>query len=146
MKSSKEVRKESVAPSKVDAVARETGQSQDVSCSEILQSRLPFIRSIIKILGGSNYSVREKLEPVIALPRPPPPSVAFLQVSDGSCASSLQVIKSTNSFSFFHENPLHGILVHVHNKIIHYVCSLLCAHFHTASGFFLQKTFKISSQ
>ncbi|EXB84507.1 Asparagine--tRNA ligase, cytoplasmic 2 [Morus notabilis] len=92
VKSSKEVRKESVAPSKVDVVARETDQSLDVSCSEILQSRIPFIRSIIKILGGSNYSVREKLEPVIAPPRPPPPSVAFLQVSDGSCASSLQVV------------------------------------------------------
>ena len=76
-------------PPPVDGVASQTG-TRDVTCSEILQSRIPFIRSIIKILGGSNYSVREKLEP--AAPRPPPPSLVFLQVSDGSCASTLLVI------------------------------------------------------
>ncbi|KAL5562197.1 hypothetical protein UlMin_031944 [Ulmus minor] len=86
VKSSKEIMKETL-PSKVDdrSAAASPG---DVSCTEILQSRIPFIRSIIKILGGGNYSVREKFE---SAPKTPP-SVAFLQVSDGSCASSLQVV------------------------------------------------------
>lgn len=93
VKSSRELRKEPVVaePPQEDDVASKAG-SRDVSCSEILQSRIPFIRSIIKILGGSSYSVHEKLEP--AAPRPTPPSIAFLQVSDGSCASSLLVMLS----------------------------------------------------
>ncbi|PON75098.1 Asparagine-tRNA ligase [Parasponia andersonii] len=91
VKSSKEVKKETVvaAPPPVDGVASQTG-TRGVTCTEILQSRIPVIRSIIKLLGGSNYSVREKLEP--AAPRPPPPPIVFLQVSDGSCASSLLVV------------------------------------------------------
>lgn len=96
VKSSREVRKEPVAepppppPPPVDDGASQT-EKRDVTCSEILQSRIPFVRSIMKILGGgSNYSARANLEPAAA--KPPLHSIAFLQVSDGSCASSLLVI------------------------------------------------------
>ncbi|KAE8037772.1 hypothetical protein FH972_010334 [Carpinus fangiana] len=81
-------------PPKADERVGETG-SKDVSCVEILQSRIPFFRSILKVFGGGNYHLREKLEQ--AIPRPPgpppplPPSIAFLQVSDGSCVACLQV-------------------------------------------------------
>lgn len=62
----------------------------DVSCVEILQSRIPFLRTIVKVLGGSssNNPLRERLDAVL---KPAPPSTAFLKVSDGSCAASLQV-------------------------------------------------------
>uniref|UniRef100_A0A5B6ZBR0 asparagine--tRNA ligase n=1 Tax=Davidia involucrata TaxID=16924 RepID=A0A5B6ZBR0_DAVIN len=45
----------------------------------------------MKVLGGSgHYPVGEKLDSVI--PKPPPPSIAILQVSDGSSIASLQVL------------------------------------------------------
>ncbi|XP_030500044.2 asparagine--tRNA ligase, cytoplasmic 2 [Cannabis sativa] len=101
VKSSKEVRKEpSPAADQPPAatvdqyVGANPGRSPsgDVSCSEILQSRIPFIRSILKMLGGGgNYSVRDKLE-VSSAPRPPPPSISFLQINDGSCVSTLLVV------------------------------------------------------
>lgn len=112
VKSSKEVKKEPVAvppPSsdvhgasaaasgpkpKATETETETEKEKDVSCVEILQSRIPFFRTIIKVLGGTsgvanNVPIREKLEALV--PKPPPPSTVFLQVSDGSCVSSLQV-------------------------------------------------------
>ncbi|KAK9281623.1 hypothetical protein L1049_004526 [Liquidambar formosana] len=88
VKSSREVRKEHEPSPSDDGVAL-TGQ-KDVSCAEILQSRIPFFRSIMRVLGASNYPVREKLGSVIS--KPPLPSVAYLQVSDGSCVASLQVL------------------------------------------------------
>ncbi|KAJ4825062.1 hypothetical protein Tsubulata_034671 [Turnera subulata] len=72
-------------------------KSQDVSCVEIFQTRIPLFRSLIKILGGGSsggaggglYPARDKFEPMI--PKQPPPSIAYLLVSDGSCVASLQV-------------------------------------------------------
>ncbi|KAA8550553.1 hypothetical protein F0562_002237 [Nyssa sinensis] len=88
VKSSKEVRKEPVPPTEVDAGS---ASPKDVSCVEVLQSRVPFLRSIMKVFGGGgHYPVREKLGPVI--PKPPPPSIAILQLSDGSSIASLQVV------------------------------------------------------
>lgn len=87
-------------PPKADERVAQT-ESKDASCAEILQSRIPFIRSILKVLGGGNYHPREKLEQVI--PRPPPsprlPSIALLQVSDGSCVACLQVLQPFSLFS-----------------------------------------------
>lgn len=97
VKSSKELRKEPTVTAPVDDGAGGT-DTKDVTCAEILQSRIPFIRSIIKAFGGSNYPAREKLEPVA--PKPPRPSISILQVSDGSCAASLQVLLSENYFLF----------------------------------------------
>ncbi|KAH7838969.1 hypothetical protein Vadar_033251 [Vaccinium darrowii] len=89
VKSSNEVRKEPLPPPA--PVAGGAPQvAKDVSCVEILQTRIPFFRSIMKALGG-NHPVREKLESAIEN-LPPPPSVAVLQVSDGSCVASLQVL------------------------------------------------------
>lgn len=99
VKASKEVKKEPVPPLPADvdgdaAAIRPKEKEKDVSCVEILQSRIPFFRTIIKVLGGSagisnNVPLREKLEALV--PKPPPASTVFLQVSDGSCVASLQV-------------------------------------------------------
>ncbi|KAE8676292.1 Asparagine--tRNA ligase [Hibiscus syriacus] len=66
--------------------------TKDVSCVEVLQSRIPFFTTIIRVLGGSTSSpaVRQKLESLI--PKPPPPSIFFLQINDGSSVSNLTVV------------------------------------------------------
>lgn len=88
VKSSNEVRKEPLRP---PAVAGDTpAAAKDVTCVEILQTRIPFFRSIMKVLGGNPNPGRGKLESIVQQ-LPPPPSVAVLQVSDGSCVPSLQV-------------------------------------------------------
>lgn len=101
VKSSKEFRKEVPAPTPLATDhGAAAGGDADVTCAEILQSRIPFIRSIIRAFAGSSYPVREKLEPVA--PMPPRPSISILQVSDGSCTESIQVLSSENlTGSFF---------------------------------------------
>lgn len=84
VKSSREIRKE---PDHI-APAPNVETPKDITCVEILQSKLPFFRSIIKAFAGDNR-VREKLDSI--LPKPPQPSISILQVSDGSCVSSLRV-------------------------------------------------------
>ena len=102
VKSSTEVKKEPVAspPAAVDAFPASPGP-KDVSGVEILQSRIPFFRTIIRVLGGSASSpaVREKLESWIH--KPPPPSTFFLRINDGSCVSNLQVPSNPNFFPVF---------------------------------------------
>lgn len=104
VKSSKEVRKEPVptpqpSPQANDGPTVSPGP-KDGSCVEIIQSRIPLFRSIMKILGGGsggaggNYPIREKMESLTSRPPPPPPppaSIVYLLVSDGSCVASLQV-------------------------------------------------------
>ncbi|GMI66352.1 SYNTHETASE C2, ASPARAGINYL-TRNA SYNTHETASE 2, asparaginyl-tRNA synthetase 2 [Hibiscus trionum] len=98
VKSSKEVKKEPVPPPSpsppmaADARRAAPSGTKDVSCVEILQSQIPFFRTIIRVLGGSASSpaVRQKLESLI--PKPPPPSTFFLEINDGSCVSSLKVV------------------------------------------------------
>ena len=111
VKSSKEVKKEPVPspPAAADALPA-SPEHKDVSCVEILQSRIPFFRTIIRVLGGSASSpaVREKLESLI--PRPPPPSTIFLQISDGSCVSNLQVLSNSLFFFFSFLNQLLRLL------------------------------------
>ncbi|KAJ7961650.1 Asparagine-tRNA ligase [Quillaja saponaria] len=92
VRSSKEVMKEPVAPLPPIDNRMDEIKSKDVSCVEILQSRIPLFRSIIKVLGGSGYTIREKFETVAPKPSPPPPSTACLQVTDGSCVANLQVL------------------------------------------------------
>lgn len=95
VKSSKEVMKQTPPPPPPadHAPAREPEPKSDVSCVEILQSRIPFLRTIVKVLGGSssNNTLRERIDAVL---KPAPPSTAFLKVSDGSCPASLQVYKN----------------------------------------------------
>ncbi|GLT64819.1 hypothetical protein SLA2020_372890 [Shorea laevis] len=92
VRNSKEERKEPGASSPLpdDKVAE--GSPKDVSCAEILQSGIPFFRTIIKVLSGSARQsvLRENLDSLI--PMPPPSSILFLQVGDGSCTESLQVV------------------------------------------------------
>ncbi|XVF81274.1 hypothetical protein PTKIN_Ptkin15bG0142600 [Pterospermum kingtungense] len=98
VKSSKEVKKEAAPPAQAPAPAVAADASlaspgtKDVSCVEILQSRIPFFRSIIRVLGGSASApaVQQKLEALI--PKPPLRSTFFLQINDGSCVSNLQVV------------------------------------------------------
>ncbi|XVE78163.1 hypothetical protein DITRI_Ditri13aG0122000 [Diplodiscus trichospermus] len=93
VKSSKEVKKEPAPspPAAADPVPASPGPKESC-CVEMLQSRIPFFRTIIRVLGGSASSpaVRQKLESLI--PKPPPPSTFFLQINDGSCVSNLQVV------------------------------------------------------
>ncbi|GAV70756.1 tRNA-synt_2 domain-containing protein [Cephalotus follicularis] len=104
VKSSKEVEKQAVALATPPTMPRpqppqvgddKSGVAKEVSFVEILQSRIPFLRTIIKVLGCTNNAahVRQKLESIISKPAPPTPpaSIVFLQVSDGSCVASLQV-------------------------------------------------------
>ncbi|XVF32084.1 hypothetical protein REPUB_Repub17cG0051500 [Reevesia pubescens] len=94
VKSSKEVKMEPV-PSPpaagADAFPASPGP-KDVSRVEIIQSRIPFFRTIIRVLGcsASPPAVRQKQESLI--PKPPPPSTFFLRINDGSSVSSLQVL------------------------------------------------------
>ncbi|KAG4951494.1 hypothetical protein JHK84_044857 [Glycine max] len=97
VKSAKEVEKTAPPPSiaTTDDTAREGGKGKDVSCVEILQSRIPLIRSILDVFGGGGYGQRKKRENVTA-PNdkvlPPKASTAYLLLTDGSCAPSLQVV------------------------------------------------------
>ncbi|KAK8532414.1 hypothetical protein V6N13_131743 [Hibiscus sabdariffa] len=83
VKSSKEVKREPMA---VPLKPPEASPGpKDVTCVEMVQSRIPFFKTIIRVFGGSisAQSVREKLEP--SIPKPPPPSKFYLQINDGSC-------------------------------------------------------------
>lgn len=92
VKSSKEVKHPvPLPPSASDADHASPGR-QGLTCLEILESRIPCFRTIIRILCGpdSSPAVREKLESLV--PKPTPPSIFFLQINDGSCASCLPVL------------------------------------------------------
>ncbi|KAG4137816.1 hypothetical protein ERO13_D07G095300v2 [Gossypium hirsutum] len=128
VKSSKEVKREPVAaalkpPTAAEAFPPSPGR-KELSCVEVVQSRIPFFKKIIRVFGVSSDSypgVREKFEPV-PKPPPPPPSKFFLQISDGSSISSLMVASITRicdtldfaAHTFFHN---HGFL-HVQVPII----------------------------
>ncbi|CAA3001419.1 asparagine--tRNA ligase, cytoplasmic 2 [Olea europaea subsp. europaea] len=84
VKSSRAVSKDPVT------AAPDAGVHKDVTCVEILQSRFPFFRSILKVLGGAGQQIRDKLD--TDLPMPPQLTGAILQVSDGSCVANLQVV------------------------------------------------------
>nr|KYP53286.1 Asparaginyl-tRNA synthetase, cytoplasmic 2 [Cajanus cajan] len=77
------------------AVGEKGGRSKDVSCVEILQSRIPLIKSIFDVFGGSGHGQRKKRES-LSLPQtkvlPPKASTAYLLLTDGSCVPSLQVV------------------------------------------------------
>ncbi|EEF29324.1 asparagine--tRNA ligase, cytoplasmic 2 [Ricinus communis] len=111
VKSFKEVKKHAAPalsqPQDNDGAADISPGHKDVSCMEILHTRVPLFRSIAKIFGsGGNYPVRAKLEPATsrqtASPNKPAqrPSINLL-VSDGSCVASLQVtVESSEALPF----------------------------------------------
>ncbi|XP_055812961.1 asparagine--tRNA ligase, cytoplasmic 2 [Solanum dulcamara] len=87
VKSSREIRIQSATPPPVPA---HVVSPKDVTCSEVLQSRIPLLRSFMKVFGAGEYRVREKIN--VVFQTMPQPSVSILQVSDGSCVASLQVL------------------------------------------------------
>ncbi|ESW06240.1 hypothetical protein PHAVU_010G030800 [Phaseolus vulgaris] len=102
VKSAKEVEKLATPLAAVNTHGNERGvagqgRNKDVSCVEILQSRIPLIRSILDVFGGSGYVQRKKHESVVSEPNhakllPPKASVVYLLLTDGSCVQSLQVV------------------------------------------------------
>lgn len=89
VRSAKEVKKEAHAAVQPDAISSPP-TPKDVSCVEVLQTRIPFLRSILRVLGGGGGSYplpREKMDSLI----PKLLSTVFLQVSDGSSVASLKV-------------------------------------------------------
>ncbi|XP_073317034.1 asparagine--tRNA ligase, cytoplasmic 2 [Primulina huaijiensis] len=103
VKSSREFRKEQPLP------APEVVGPKDTSCVEIIQTRLPFFRSIMKVLGVGELRIRDKLDSVV--PKPPQPSISILQISDGSSVSSLQVLVDSALASPSHVMPT-GTCIH----------------------------------
>ncbi|XP_060175416.1 asparagine--tRNA ligase, cytoplasmic 2-like [Lycium barbarum] len=91
VKSSWEIRKEAAQPRPVlaaDAASPEVVGAKEMRCMEILQSRIPLVRYIVKVLGGGDHSVREKF----VMQKAPKDSTSILQISDGSCVHNLRVL------------------------------------------------------
>ncbi|CAA0836032.1 Asparagine--tRNA ligase- cytoplasmic 2 [Striga hermonthica] len=87
VRSSREFKKDEPKP----APGPKSGlEPKDITCVEVLQTRMPFLRSIIKAFGGDR--ARDKLDNAITLPKPPRPSISILAISDGSCVASLRVV------------------------------------------------------
>lgn len=111
VKSSKEVEKSSPPPPPPSVTTEYETQAKDVSCVEILQSRIPLIRNIMEVLGGSSSVYRKKLRDTpIAKHLPPPPpksSTVYLLLTDGSCVATLQVRSSFNFSSLSSVLGLH---------------------------------------
>lgn len=99
VKSSREMRKDpppTIQPAVGGEGKKKDGGGKDVKRVEVFQSRIPFLRSIIKVFGGNTVHSKEKLESVLS--KLPPQSVSFLQISDGSSVISLQVKTLKNIF------------------------------------------------
>ncbi|KAL5062977.1 hypothetical protein RYX36_024714 [Vicia faba] len=93
VKSSKEVEKSSPPPPPSTPAPENETPAKDISCVEIFQSRIPLIRNIMEVLGGSSYVSRKKLrDSPIPKPLPPKSSTAYLLLTDGSCVATLQVV------------------------------------------------------
>ncbi|KAK4268196.1 hypothetical protein QN277_024882 [Acacia crassicarpa] len=94
VKSSKEEKKSSpIAPSLHQSDKKvDPSKTKDVTSVEIIQSKIPLIRSILEVFGRTGYAPRKKDEPVTPKPTPPQPSTVYLMVADGSGVASLQVV------------------------------------------------------
>ncbi|KAJ4969218.1 hypothetical protein NE237_015919 [Protea cynaroides] len=89
VKSSKEKMKDLPSPPP-EAAPKKDEEPRDASCVEILQTRIPFFRTIIKVLTGHYYPQEKAATTWFATPTLP--SIAYLQVNDGSCVPNLQVV------------------------------------------------------
>ncbi|KAG9154347.1 hypothetical protein Leryth_000796 [Lithospermum erythrorhizon] len=86
VKSSRELKKEPLQP---PVVIDNVVEPKVVSCAEVLQSRIPFFKSIIKVFGGGDHHIRNKLTAVVKQPQL---YTSILQINDGSCIPNLQVL------------------------------------------------------
>ncbi|WCJ37230.1 Asparagine--tRNA ligase [Euphorbia peplus] len=107
IKSYKEIKRQPLQSSHPHTLAdndSSPGENKDVTCIELLQTRVPLFRSIVKIFGGGSgaYTSRTKLDSVVSHPPLPSlPSIINLLVSDGSCVANLQVrIEFSEDFPF----------------------------------------------
>lgn len=72
--------------------------AHDLTCSEVLMSRMPLLRNLARIFGKGVSSMPppppppKQLEIADKTPVEPVPTVAFLLVNDGSCVANLQVL------------------------------------------------------
>ncbi|KAL8138940.1 hypothetical protein V2J09_004941 [Rumex salicifolius] len=95
VKSAKEIRKDplyslgpSVAP--LDLAKAPSGKT-GVNCTEILHIPMPFVRSLLKAFGINHEDDKDKHQGP-NLNKLSLPSTVFLQISDGSCVPSLQIV------------------------------------------------------
>ncbi|KAL2932743.1 Asparagine--tRNA ligase cytoplasmic 2 [Bienertia sinuspersici] len=91
VKSSKEVRKQPSPSFQPDTEGPKPGK-KDVTCTEILQNRVPIFRTFLKLFGVGNHVDKHSSENLTERVQHPVISSVILQVSDGSCISSLQVV------------------------------------------------------
>ncbi|KAK1426917.1 hypothetical protein QVD17_15597 [Tagetes erecta] len=87
VKSSREMRKEHQPL--MNSEAKEGVDGRDAKRVEVFQSRIPFLRTVMQAFGGNNTRTKEKVESIV---RKPTHSVSFLQISDGSSVTSLQIM------------------------------------------------------
>ncbi|KAJ8431426.1 hypothetical protein Cgig2_004458 [Carnegiea gigantea] len=94
VKSSKEIRKE--PPPQPEPEHRAQSGHKDLTCNEILQTRVPILRAFMKIFGMGSRSGKKKEKEVESgieqRVQHPIESTVILQVSDGSCVPTLQVV------------------------------------------------------
>ncbi|CAM8933509.1 unnamed protein product [Rhodiola kirilowii] len=110
VKSAKEIKNESefVAPLRPGKAEMEFGTGKtigkDVSCVEIFQGKDTVLKSLMRVFGGGNEALREHV-----MFKPPMPSVVVLQISDGSCVESLQVLVESIHYSAVTSYPYRDV-------------------------------------
>ncbi|KAK9159760.1 hypothetical protein Syun_006101 [Stephania yunnanensis] len=91
VKSHKEVKKEEPSAVPIAARVARTG-SDKVTCVEILQTRVPLFRSILKAFTPHHEKERREAAVPHVKPANAVPTTAYLLVNDGSSLSNLQVV------------------------------------------------------
>jgi len=91
VKSSKEIRKE--PPPQPEPEPQAQSGHKDLTCNEILQTRVPILWAFMKIFGMGSWKKKEnEVESGIEQRvQHPIGSTVILQVSDGSCVPTFQV-------------------------------------------------------
>ncbi|CAI9107307.1 OLC1v1006633C2 [Oldenlandia corymbosa var. corymbosa] len=91
VKSSREIKKDLPPSSPSPNTTPDAVGPKDVRCVEYFQS-VPFLKSIVKVLGGGDHRSRSKLDSLTPKRvKPPQPTISLLQITDGSCIPTLQV-------------------------------------------------------
>ncbi|XP_068661340.1 asparagine--tRNA ligase, cytoplasmic 2-like [Aristolochia californica] len=81
-----------VKSSKEQAKTPSLSDGEDVTCAKMVQTRLPScLKNVVKLLLGADGGFHRKFEI-----EKKAPSMAYLQVNDGSCVSNLEVVIDTS--------------------------------------------------